>query len=107
MHIDLLIQHAAQLVTCAADSPKRGAGMTDVGIIEDGAVAVNKGVIVDVGNSAALQSRYSADKTIDAHGKVVCPGFVDAHTHVVYAGNRLNEFELRIKGTSYQEIMAA
>jgi imidazolonepropionase len=107
MHVDLLIQHAAQLVTCAADSPKRGAAMTDVGLIEDGAVAVNQGRIVDVGSSADLQSRYSADKTINAHGKVVCPGFVDAHTHIVYAGDRAAEFELRIKGASYMEIMAA
>jgi imidazolonepropionase len=107
MHVDLLVHNAKQLITCAADFPKRGAAMTDVGLIEDGAVAVNKGVIIDVGSSAELQSRYTADKTIDAHGKVVCPGFVDAHTHIVYAGDRAAEFELRIKGATYMEIMAA
>lgn len=107
MHIDLLITHAAQLVTCAGDAPKRGAAMNDVGLIVDGAVAIHDGVIVDVGSSVDLINRYEAEQTINAAGKVVCPGFVDAHTHIVYAGDRAAEFELRIKGASYMEIMAA
>jgi imidazolonepropionase len=106
--IDLLILNAAQVVTCASpDGPKRRAAMTDVGLIENGAVAVDSGKIVAVGDSATLRANYSAAQTIDAAGKVVCPGFVDPHTHVVYAGNRIGEFELRIQGKSYMEIMAA
>lgn len=107
MHVDVLIHHAAQLVTCASEGPKRGTAMTDAGVIEDGAVAVGDGLIVDVGSSADLTARYTADTIIDGHGKVVCPGFVDAHTHVVYAGDRAAEFELRIRGASYMEILAA
>lgn len=106
--IDLLIYNAAQVATCAGPSgPKRGQAMADVGLIEDGAVAVAGGRIVAVGPTAALRAAYTAEQKIDAAGKVVCPGFVEPHTHVVFAGDRVQEFELRVKGTSYQEIMAA
>ncbi len=107
MPIDLLIHSAAQLVTCAADRPKRGAALAELGIIEGGALAIDGGLIVDVGGSAELASRYHARTSIDAAGKVVCPGFVDAHTHVLYAGDRAAEFEMRLRGAAYQEIMAA
>ncbi len=106
--IDLLIHSAAQLVTCASPGgPKRGAAMRDVGIISHGAIAISDGKIVAVGKTADLRAHFSAAENIDASGKVVCPGFVDAHTHVVYAGDRVNEFELRINGAEYMEIMAA
>lgn len=108
MRVDLLIHRVTQLVTCASpDGPKRGADMLDVGLIQDGAVAVHQGQIVAVGRSEELQDHYTAEITIDASGKVVCPGFVDPHTHVLYAGDRVDEFELRIQGASYMEIMAA
>lgn len=106
--VDLLITNAHQLVTCASPSgPKRGEAMRDVGMIEGGAVAVVEGEIVAVGLSSDLLAAYSARETVDACGKVVCPGFVDPHTHVVYAGDRVHEFELRIQGASYMEIMEA
>ena len=105
--IDLLILHARQLITCASNGPKRGAAMTDVGLIEDGAVAVKDGEIVAVGPTDELLARYAARTIVDATGKVVTPGFVDAHTHVVYAGDRVAEFEMRIRGATYMEIMAA
>ena len=108
MKVDLLIHSATQLVTCASpDGPKRGEAMLEVGLIVDGAVAVAEGDIVAVGPAAELQADYSARETIDAGGKVVCPGFIDPHTHAVYAGDRTNEFELRLKGASYMEIMQA
>ena len=109
MRADLLIHSAAQLVTCAspAGTPKRGQAMRDVGLLEDGAVAVRDGVIAAVGRSAELRAAYSAAKTVDASGKAVCPGFVDPHTHAVYAGDRVDEFEMRIQGATYMEIMAA
>jgi imidazolonepropionase len=108
MKIDLLIHSAAQLLTCAAaGGPKRGADLRDVGLIVDGAVAIHDGRIVAVGTSAALRAQYQATEEVDASGKVIAPGFVDPHTHVVYAGDRINEFEQRISGVSYQEIAAA
>ncbi|HXV44561.1 MAG TPA: imidazolonepropionase, partial [Anaerolineae bacterium] len=108
MEVDLLIHNAAQLVTCASlGGPKRGEAMAEVGIISNGAVAIADGEIVAVGPSADMQADVTARETIDASGKVVCPGFVDPHTHVVYAGDRVNEFEMRIRGATYMEIMAA
>ncbi len=108
MRVDLLIHSAAQLLTCAgAGGPKRGQALADVGLIADGAVAVVEGKIVDAGPSGDLRARYTAERTIDASGKTVCPGFVDAHTHVVYAGDRIDEFEMRIRGATYLQIMEA
>lgn len=104
---DLLIHSAAQVVTCASDVPKRGAAMQDVGLISDGAVAVKDGRILTIGPSQSIRQQVSATQTIDASGKVICPGFVDPHTHVVYAGDRIGEFEQRIRGATYMEIMAA
>ncbi len=108
MKADLIIHNAGQLVTCASGGkPKRGDEMRDVGIIENGAVAVEEGKITAVGESDEILAAYSANDQIDAGGQVVCPGFVDPHTHIVYAGDRLNEFELKIKGAQYLEILAA
>jgi imidazolonepropionase len=108
MNIDLLLHSAAQLVTCASPGgPKRGPRTRDIGVIPDGAVAVHAGRIVAVGPTAELRRRFQPAETIDAAGKVVCPGLVDPHTHVVYAGDRADEFERRIGGATYLEIMAA
>lgn len=105
---DLIIHGAGQLLTCASpDGPKKGSAMLDLGIIEDGAVAVVDGKIAAVGKSAEILSEYKSDNVHDAEGRVVLPGFVECHTHLVYAGDRLNEFELKIKGAEYLEILAA
>jgi len=105
--VDLIIHNAAQLVTCASGGkPKRGESMLDVGIIENGAVAVVDGKVAAVGTSAEIIDAYSSDNVIDVQRSVVCPGFVDPHTHIVYAGDRLNEFELKIKGADYLEILS-
>ncbi|PIE82482.1 MAG: imidazolonepropionase [Chloroflexi bacterium] len=106
--VDLIIQNASQLVTCASpDGPKRGDAMHDVGIIENGAVAIREGVIIAVAETAVIQAQYHAAQTINATNQAVCPGFVDPHTHTIYGGDRAHEFELRIQGASYMEIMAA
>lgn len=105
MHVDLLIRHANQLVTCAGPGPKRGPAMQDVGLILDGAVAIADGTIVAVGPTGELAC--TADLVLDATGKVVCPGLVDCHTHAVYAGDRLTEFEQRLRGATYLEILQA
>jgi len=81
--------------------------MREVGLIADGAVAVADGRVVAVGPSAELRATYAAVRELDITGKVICPGFVDPHTHVVFAGDRIDEFEQRIQGRSYLEIMAA
>ncbi len=81
--------------------------MADVGLISDGAVAVTDGQIVAVGSTSDVRAEHSAREMVDASGKVVCPGLVDPHTHVVYAGDRVAEFEMRIQGATYMEIMKA
>ncbi len=107
-HADILIHNIGQLVTCASPGgPKRGTAMSDVGIIANGAVAVVDGKIAAVGLSDEILSQFNEANTVDAGGNVVCPGFVDPHTHIVFAGNRLDEFELKIKGAEYLEILAA
>ena len=107
MKAGLLIYNIGQLVTCASGGkPKRGAAMREVGLIENGAVAIADGRFVGVGRSDEIISEFTADEKLDAKGKVVCPGFVDPHTHIVYAGDRLDEFELKIQGADYLEILA-
>lgn len=105
--VDLLLHSAAQLCTIAGPGPQRGADLGALGIISDGAVAVNGGKILDVGPSADLVGRYDARTSIDASGCCVLPGFVDPHTHLPWAGDRAGEFEQRIRGASYMEIMAS
>lgn len=106
--VDLLVIHAKQLITCANDSqPKRGKQMRDVGIIDNGALAIHEGQIVAIGKTSDIQAEYQSDTVIDASGKSVIPGLVDCHTHTVFAGNRLDEFEMRIQGKSYMDIMNA
>jgi imidazolonepropionase len=107
LQTDLLIYSAAQLLTLASDGPKHGAAMGDLGIIEHGAVAVKNGLIALVGPTSEVRGQVVAVEEIDASGKVVMPGFVDPHTHLVFAGDRAGEFEQRIKGATYMEIMAA
>jgi imidazolonepropionase len=107
MKVDILIHSAAQLLTIASDGPKRGVAMEDLGIIEDGAVAIRDGLISLVGPTSEMRGQVVAVEEIDASGKVVMPGFVDPHTHLVFAGDRAGEFEQRIKGATYMEIMAA
>ncbi len=107
MQIDLLIHSAAQLLTLASDGPRRGAAMGELDIIEDGAVAVQDGLVALVGPTTEVRGQVVAAEEIDATGKVVMPGFVDPHTHLVFAGDRAGEFEQRVRGATYQEIMAA
>jgi imidazolonepropionase len=107
--VDLLIEHADQLITVASpDGPKQGAAMRELGTIADGALAVVGGRIAAVGATGDVRAQVrSAARRIDARGKAVLPGFVDAHTHVVFAGDRVGEFERRLEGATYLEIMAA
>ena len=85
-----------------------GVELSELGILRDGAMLVREGRIVAVGTYSEIKPQISsATETIDAKGCVVTPGLVDAHTHLVFAGNRAGEFEKRIAGSTYQEIAAA
>jgi imidazolonepropionase len=79
--------------------------MLDVGLIDDGAVAISSGRIEAIGKSTEILREFSSEKAIDAGRRVVCPGFVDPHTHIVFAGDRLDEFESKIKGEDYLKIL--
>lgn len=111
MHVQLLIHNISQLVTIAGEGlppgPRRGAAMRSAGIIAGAAVAINDGKIVAVGRERDLARLVSAETQLDAEGRAVIPGFVDPHTHLPWAGERAAEFEMRIGGATYMEIMAA
>ncbi len=102
----MLIHSASQLLTLAG-GPQRGEALGNLGIIEDGAVLIRDGQILEIGPSAALRARYADEPMLDAEGCVVMPGFVDPHTHLIWAGDRAAEFEMKMAGRHYLEILAA
>ena len=102
----MLIHSAVQVLTLAG-GPQRGSRLGDLGLIEDGAILIRSGNILETGRSSDLLNKYPDEETLDVGGKVVLPGFVDPHTHVIWAGDRSAEFELRLQGKSYLEIMEA
>ncbi len=105
MQADLLIHSASQLLTLTS-GPQRGSQLGDLGIIRDGAIAISGKTILATGTTAELQSNFRSARSIDARGKVVMPGLVDPHTHLLWVGDRAAEFEMRIAGASYMQIMA-
>jgi imidazolonepropionase len=102
----MLIHSASQLLTIPGP-PQRGNIIGKLGVIENGAVLIREGLIVEVGDSQKLLSAYPGEPRFNAQDCVVMPGFVDPHTHLPWSGDRVNEFEMRLMGKSYQEIMAA
>jgi imidazolonepropionase len=102
----MLIHSSSQLVTLAG-GPQRGHALGTLGIIENGAVVVRDENIVAVGTTAELKTSYPDEPTLDANGCVLMPGFVDPHTHVIWAGDRANEFEKKMAGAAYLDILAA
>ena len=105
----LAVVNIGQLVTLAGPSrPRTGDGMRELGIVRDGALLIEDGRIAAAGPNAELKKRIQhGTELIDAKGGSVTPGFVDAHTHLVFAGNRAAEFEQRIAGATYQQIAAS
>jgi imidazolonepropionase len=102
----LLITGASQLLTLRGRGPRRGNALSNLGIIKDGALLARDGVIAEVGTRAvieALPEAKDADK-LDVGGRVVLPGFVDSHTHLIHAASRAEEYEMKIAGASYEEI---
>lgn len=102
-----MIRNASQVVTCSGFAAKRGAEMSDLGIIEDGAVAMSNGMITHVGPTNEVMKQIDVDDylEIDASGRALLPGFVDSHTHFIFGGYREEEFAWRLKGDSYMSIM--
>ena len=108
--VDLIVRGAAQVLTMEpayATAPEADVDAREVGAIVDGAIAIDGGVIADVGTEERIRDAYQAAETIDAGGGVVAPGFVDPHTHAVFAGSRHLEFGLRMRGATYLDILAA
>jgi imidazolonepropionase len=102
----MLIHSASQLLTLSG-GPQRGNDLGRLGIIEDGALLVREGRIAAVGHSAELLASYPHEERLDAKGCTVLPGFVDPHTHLIWASDRAAEFEMRLEGKTYLEILAA
>ena len=104
---NIIVKNAAELVTCSGFRAKAGGEMADLNIIRNGAVVVDNGVISAVGKTEELLSKYHKDnyEVMDAAGKAVLPGFIDCHTHFVFAGTRADEFQWRLRGDTYMEIM--
>lgn len=104
----LAVLHASQLVTLIGPKrPRAGSELSELAIIRDGGMLIRDGRIKVVGPSTEIENKAGDAEVIDAHGKIVLPGFVDAHTHLVFAGNRLDDFERRARGDTYEQIAKA
>ncbi|MBU2564937.1 MAG: amidohydrolase family protein, partial [Candidatus Thermoplasmatota archaeon] len=101
MKADLLIKNATQLLTVKSSKPKVKGEMEDLGIINDGVIVVRNNRIFRVDKKINIDAK----KTIDASNRVVMPGFVDPHTHLVFSGSRENELKMKLKGKTYLEIL--
>jgi imidazolonepropionase len=107
--VDLSIVNANELITLSGDNqkPRTGKQMQNLGIIHRGGLAVKDGRIVAVGKTSEIRKGFKAENVINASGKIVMPGFVDPHTHLVFAGSREDEFQMRVEGASYRAILDA
>ena len=106
---DFLIRNTLEVLTCAGPAPRRGAAQGDARSIPRAAIAAAEGRIVFIGVESLLEHEVQIAPgavVIDAHGGAVVPGFVDPHTHVVFAGDRREELRRRLSGTTYAEIAA-
>jgi imidazolonepropionase len=104
----LAVLHASQLVTLSGPKrPRVGTELSALEIIRDGGMLIRDGKIERVGPSAEIEKNVGDAEVVDAGGRVVMPGFVDAHTHLIFAGNRLDDFERRVRGDTYEQIAKA
>ncbi|HTZ46146.1 MAG TPA: imidazolonepropionase [Verrucomicrobiae bacterium] len=103
---NLLITGASQLLTLRGGVPRRGSSLSKLGLVSDGALLVRDGRIAAVGTRAEIEAHKEARRAekLDVGGRVVLPGFVDSHTHLIHAASRAEEYELKIQGASYEEI---
>lgn len=100
-----LYRNISRLITVKGKSAKKGKEMSELGIIEGGAFVVDDGKFVFVGSESEALEKYGDIEKEDCDGKVVMPGFVDSHTHLIFGGYRAEEFAMRLEGRSYMEIM--
>ena len=104
---NMIIKNASEVVTCSGFEAKKGTAMSDLGIIEKGAVVVEDGIIKAVGPQEEILGNYDEAQyeVLDAKGKALLPGFVDSHTHYIWGGYRAEEFSWRLRGDDYMDIM--
>lgn len=110
LHADLIVENADTIYTCAGPWPKRGDAQRDAGPVPRASIAASRGRIVFVGDARACRDAVqTSDETvvIDARGGTAVPGFVDPHTHLLFAGDRRDELQRRLAGATYAEIAAA
>jgi len=112
--MNILIKDIGQLVTCANKGklPKAGKKQSETGLIRNGNIFIEKDKIAFAGSNAELKKFLAGSAVknydvIDGRGKVITPGFIDSHTHFVFAGSREDEYEMRLAGKTYQEIAKA
>jgi imidazolonepropionase len=105
MRAEILITGISQLVTAEGAGPKHGQAMRELKIVEQAAIAISAGVIVWTGRESEWKGE--AEAIVEAGGRAVVPGLIDSHTHAVWAGDRLADFEARTSGSTYEEILAA
>ena len=107
--MDILIVNAEELLTLAEgdQKPRTGKQMRELGIVHDGAIAIRESRIVAVGKTHDVTKAFRAEYVINAKGKLVLPGFVDPHTHLVFAGSLEDEFQMRVEGASRMEIIGS
>lgn len=105
---DVVIDGASEIVTCRGEAPKLGPAMRDLGIVPAGAVAAANGIIRWIGDSRDLWNQVEmvhGGRLVRAEGRTVLPGFVDPHTHLPFAGSRAGEFQRRLEGAKYGDIL--
>src|SRR5699024_6206121 len=105
MQVDTLITNIGQLLTMDVQGPVKGSAMNDISIVEGAAIAINDSEVVWIG-STEKAANIQAKKAIDAKGKLVTPGLVEPHTHLVFGGSREEEMAMKQQGVPYLDILA-
>ncbi len=107
--MSLLIENAKQVIACHTQGRKFKSGkhQSQIGLLENSSIFCENGIIKWIGKSLPRTYRKSIKNKIDAKGKVILPGFIDSHTHLVFAGDRATEYSMRIKGATYEQIAKA
>ena len=108
-NMNLLIENASQIVTCHTRGQRFKAGkyQSQIGLLENSSIYVENGIIKWIGKKLPASIKKKTLKKINAQNKTILPGFIDSHTHLVFAGDRADEYSMRIKGATYEEIAKA